>query len=71
MLTIKVNAIDTDARLYVKKIFPEGYIVFELKILLELFGFKYEFFLEKIGKKRKHRNATSNIPDKGGQFGLV
>lgn len=62
-----MQAIDPDAGRYVKKIFPERDVIFELKILFELFGLENEFFLEKINNDGKQNNAADDIPDKMGQ----
>lgn len=58
-----MKAIDTHTRLYIKKVFSERNIIFELKILLQLLRFENEFFLEKISKNRQQQNATDDIPD--------
>lgn len=67
----KMKPIDTHSRLYIKKIFPEGDIIFELKIWFEFFRLKYKTLLQKVGNHRQDGNTTQDIVNKYGQVRLV
>jgi hypothetical protein len=62
-----VESIDAYPGFDLKKIFAEWNIIFKLKVPLKLFGFKDEFFLEKIHQQERHCDVGNDIPDKAGQ----
>ena len=68
---VKMQAVDTYTGFYIKKIFLERDIIFELKILFQFFRFKNEFLLEKINKDGECNNTDDDIPDEGWQRVLV
>jgi pyoverdine/dityrosine biosynthesis protein Dit1 len=64
---VKMKTVDADPRFYIKEIFFERDIVFELEIGFKLFWFEDEFFLQEIYKDRKQGDTANDIPDETGQ----
>jgi hypothetical protein len=71
IVAVKMQGIDADTRRNIKKIFLEGYIVPELKILFQFFRFKDQSFLYKICNDTEQYNAGYDIPDEDRQATLV
>ncbi len=60
---VKMQAVDPDTGFYVKKIFFERNVIFELEILFQFLRLKNKFLLEKINKNGEHNNTDDDIPD--------
>jgi hypothetical protein len=59
--TVEVQPVNAHPRFYIKVHLPKGYIVFELKVGVQLFGLKDEPFLEEIDQQRQEDNTQNNI----------
>jgi hypothetical protein len=68
---VKMKPVDTDPWFYIKEIFFERDIVFELEIGFKFLRFEDEFFLEEICQDREQGDATNDIPDETGQLDLI
>lgn len=63
ILPVKMEPVDPYARLYIKKILPEGNIIPEQEVLLQFLRFEDEYFLEKISQQGKCGDSAGDIPD--------
>ena len=60
---VKMKTVDADPWFYIKEIFFERDIVFELEIGFKLLRFEDESFLQEIYKDRKQDDTANDIPD--------
>jgi hypothetical protein len=63
MLTVEMQAVDTNARFDIKKILFKGDIIFELEILFQLLRLKDELLLGEVDDQGKKNDTSDDIPD--------